>query len=182
MENVISIPKPCHEDWEQMLPEAQGRHCLSCSKTVVDFSTWSNDEILSYLATRNQERVCGRFNQEQVNAPNQKEEFLVRKVMKANIPFYRKLAAIIIFSFGLLTGSDSHAQKIVGKIASPRPQQEQTIRGEVMVDTTKKATCDTVPQIKERPSQIMGMIAPYKPPKVEPKPPIKSKEQKNNKR
>jgi len=32
----ISIENPCHEDWQKMLPESQGRFCQACEKTVVD--------------------------------------------------------------------------------------------------------------------------------------------------
>jgi len=60
----ISIPAPCHQSWQQMTPDGQGRHCLHCSKTVTDFSKMTNDEILAYLAGTS--NVCGRFNEFQL--------------------------------------------------------------------------------------------------------------------
>jgi len=33
----ISIPKPCFEGWENMLPNEGGRYCKACAKTIVDF-------------------------------------------------------------------------------------------------------------------------------------------------
>jgi len=60
------IEEPCHEDWTQMLPEAKGRFCSSCSKTVVDFSSMSDFSIVSYLEGKKNESVCGRFRPDQM--------------------------------------------------------------------------------------------------------------------
>lgn len=62
----LSIPKPCHENWNQMLPEEQGKFCLNCQKTVVDFSAMSDREIIEYFSNY-QGKTCGRFNNEQLN-------------------------------------------------------------------------------------------------------------------
>jgi hypothetical protein len=64
----ISIPKPCHESWQQMTPAAQGRHCAQCCKTVTDFTGMTNNQIVNYLATAN--NVCGRFDKQQLGSLN----------------------------------------------------------------------------------------------------------------
>ena len=53
-------------DWDKMKPEAQGRFCSSCSKTVVDFSTMSVFSIVNYLENNKHQSVCGRFGEEQL--------------------------------------------------------------------------------------------------------------------
>ena len=63
----ISIENPCHEDWQGMTPEAQGRFCSACEKTVIDFSQMSDAEILNYFSQPRAERVCGRFTSEQLS-------------------------------------------------------------------------------------------------------------------
>lgn len=63
----ISIENPCHEDWQGMTPEAQGRFCSACEKTVIDFSQMSDAEILQYFSQPRTEKVCGRFKSEQLS-------------------------------------------------------------------------------------------------------------------
>jgi len=62
----LQIPTPCHQDWATMTPEAQGRFCGSCRKTVVDFTSMSDREVIGYLA-RTGQGVCGRFDPDQLN-------------------------------------------------------------------------------------------------------------------
>src|SRR5687768_10364685 len=62
----LQIPEPCHESWNKMTPNEQGRFCLSCSKTVVDFSMMTDKELLDYFSTASQ-YVCGRFSNDQLN-------------------------------------------------------------------------------------------------------------------
>lgn len=56
----LQIPEPCHENWNKMSPQAKGRFCDVCSKTVVDFSKFSRNEVISYMAENEGNRVCGR--------------------------------------------------------------------------------------------------------------------------
>ena len=45
-ETYLHIPEPCHEQWDKMSPAQQGRFCQQCSKTVVDFSTMTDQQVL----------------------------------------------------------------------------------------------------------------------------------------
>jgi hypothetical protein len=62
----ISIPEPCSEDWNEMTPNENGRFCMSCSKTVVDFSSMLPEEIQHYFIQNQNEKICGRFKQSQL--------------------------------------------------------------------------------------------------------------------
>ena len=62
----IHIPEPCHENWQNMTPKEQGRFCGSCQKTVVDFSTMTDKEMLDYISKASH-HVCGRFSNDQLN-------------------------------------------------------------------------------------------------------------------
>ena len=62
----ITIPKPCGENWNKMTPNENGRFCLSCSKTVVDFTSMLPDEIQHFFIQNQNERICGRFKNSQL--------------------------------------------------------------------------------------------------------------------
>lgn len=63
----ISIPKPCHENWNTMTLRKKGRFCGSCSKTVVDFTKKSTEEIQGYLVENKNQQVCGHFYKKQLD-------------------------------------------------------------------------------------------------------------------
>ena len=64
----ITIPKPCHEDWQKMTQNEKGRFCASCTKTVVDFTKKSTKEIQEYLTENKGKRVCGHFYRKQLDS------------------------------------------------------------------------------------------------------------------
>lgn len=66
---ILSIPKPCHEDWEKMTPQDKGRFCSLCQKTVVDFSHFSDKELIDYFKTSHIGDTCGRLNNSQLERP-----------------------------------------------------------------------------------------------------------------
>lgn len=58
----ISIPQPCHENWTAMTKNEKGRLCESCNKTVVDFSHFSDEDVLKYfleLKKNSNQSICG---------------------------------------------------------------------------------------------------------------------------
>ncbi|SFN92846.1 CarboxypepD_reg-like domain-containing protein [Chitinophaga sp. YR627] len=63
---ILSIPDRCTQPWNEMLPAEDGRFCLSCQKTVTDFTEMTDAEILAYLK-RNKGNSCGRFDATQLN-------------------------------------------------------------------------------------------------------------------
>lgn len=64
----FSIPEPCHENWDQMTPNEQGRFCGACQKTVIDFSAMADQELLTYLSKATS-MLCGNFAPDQLNRP-----------------------------------------------------------------------------------------------------------------
>lgn len=62
----LNIAEPCHENWQNMTPQQQGRYCGSCQKTVVDFTMMSDQEVLNYFLKADH-NVCGRFADDQLN-------------------------------------------------------------------------------------------------------------------
>lgn len=114
----ISIPKPCHENWEAMTPAEKGRFCSACSKTVLDFTKASDREIVTYLS--NNKNTCGRFNNYQLNRdliiPKQKSSY-----------WFIATASVLGF-LGL------NSQTVFSQIP---PKIEQTDKIKTTLDTTK---------------------------------------------
>jgi|GEM_PF-4020523 len=64
----LSIPSPCSQSWDEMTPSGNSRYCLHCAKTVIDFTTWSDEAMHRFFTTRT-EQVCGRFYATQLGRP-----------------------------------------------------------------------------------------------------------------
>ena len=79
----ITIPKPCHENWNEMTPQEKGKFCAICAKTVRDFTHSSDQEIFDEMID-SQQNICGRFNENQIN----KSWRYIRKSSVLNTNFY----------------------------------------------------------------------------------------------
>ncbi|HVU58533.1 MAG TPA: T9SS type A sorting domain-containing protein [Puia sp.] len=62
----LLIHNPCHEQWDNMMPDAEGRFCGSCQRTVVDLTMMSDQELLAWFA-HDRKDACGRVMQDQLN-------------------------------------------------------------------------------------------------------------------
>lgn len=98
----ISIPAPCHEDWNKMTPDETGRHCSACAKSVIDFTGMSDHEVQNSFLNKKEERVCGRFKQTQlqrivINLP--------QNIFSMEMPVWKKFlaACLIVFSTTLFS-------------------------------------------------------------------------------
>lgn len=98
----LSIPKPCHEDWDKMTPNEQGRHCDHCQKTVVDFSAKSDEEIKRFFEERNYQAVCGRFTNIQLDRVR---IYLPQDIFIRPIPLWQKYLAMLLICFGSMVFS-----------------------------------------------------------------------------
>jgi hypothetical protein len=61
----LEISKPCHQDWNTMTTEEQGRFCKSCQKTVIDFTGMSDRQLAEFFRKPKGE-VCGRLYNDQL--------------------------------------------------------------------------------------------------------------------
>lgn len=96
----ITIPEPCHENWQGMIPVENGRFCASCQKKVFDFTTASDKEIIKAL-NRN-DNLCGRFRTTQLN-----RDLVVRKEKNS----FWIAASTAILSFLSIGNSGIQAQE-----------------------------------------------------------------------
>jgi hypothetical protein len=145
----INIENPCHENWDNMLQEekarpdgsvGQGKFCLACQKTVVDFSKMSNEEIINFLNNTN-DKVCGRIAKSQLNTP-------ISNYRYNKTPFFNKYVAGFIMALGFYTPAHSQntntkpeVQQTLGEIAVKQnvaSDKKLIIHGRVLDSKTKK--------------------------------------------
>jgi hypothetical protein len=119
----LFIPNPCHEDWDNMSPNEKGRHCQSCNKTVIDFSQYTDKQLVEFFM-KVKDNICGRISKFQL------ERQLVY-VEPPNHPFFNKLLYGTALAAGLSTVANaqqntttqqptkklSHKQKRIAKKA-----------------------------------------------------------------
>ncbi|RKR09637.1 TonB-like protein [Flavobacterium sp. 90] len=64
----LTIPEPCHENWDNMVPNENGRFCMNCAKTVIDFRAMLPDEIQHFFIQNKNKSICGRFKNSQLDS------------------------------------------------------------------------------------------------------------------
>ncbi|MGZ3863511.1 MAG: T9SS type A sorting domain-containing protein [Bacteroidia bacterium] len=180
----ISITEPCHENWDAMTPNQQGAFCNSCAKDVVDFSKKSLEEIKNFFSKPQSGRVCGRFEEKQLQELSV-EDFVSRFTYWN---FSKKFAAIFFMAFAFIfLGNEAQAQygehmmkgevmvvqekspkKNTGNDEQHQEAERRMIKGKVArqvcttvdpVTTVKgNAKVETITEVKEE-QMVMGMIA-----------------------
>jgi hypothetical protein len=125
----ITIPKPCHENWNAMTPDATGRFCSSCTKTVVDFTNKSTTEIQQYFIENKDQKVCGHFKNEQVNKFNL---HIPQSLLNKRRPFHKAFLLTLFIVMGT-------------SLFSCRNHNDQTL-GEVVIKDT----------LKNQPNELLG--------------------------
>ena len=111
----LSIPEPCHENWDAMSPTQQGRYCNACAKEVIDFSNMSDSDVLNYFSKKKSDIVCGRAY------PDQLDRDIIALPKKK---WYRQWNYAAMFLL-LLTRPDK--AKAQGKIKTKVAGTQQTI-------------------------------------------------------
>lgn len=159
----ISIPEPCHEDWNKMIPNEKGRFCESCSKTVVDFTTMLPDDIKYYFLENRGKSICGRMKQSQLDS-------IVIQIpsrvlySQTNYQHYFLLALFVVMGTTLFSCADKNGNK------------QKINKIEIVEDTNNVETSDVksidsnkIPKIKfSKPISILcGEITKNKESKVD---------------
>ena len=142
----ITIPKPCDEDWETMTPNQQGRHCNACAKTVVDFTLLSDEQVQQFFLYQKEERVCGRFKQEQLH------RILITlpiNILHITMPRWKQFLTACLLAFSsMLFSCDTMIDQNIKILGASLPEiTEVSTTGlsviKTKTDTTIKTNCST---------------------------------------
>lgn len=144
----LTIPKPCHENWDTMTPDEQGRFCSVCAKKVTDFTAMSTEAIAEYFIQHRGEKTCGRFRTDQLNTPGVTISIPVA-ILERKHSFYKSflLALLVVMGTTLLScETDSKPKEILGK---------------VIIDSTKTThqTIDSIADTLEAPQKCNTVTA-----------------------
>ncbi len=115
----ISVPQPCHQLWQQMENTNNGRHCMHCSKTVIDFTKMTSDEIIGYLSMTN--NVCGRFAPTQLEGTNQ---ILTNQDLRGSGSWKSLLMAAGLFTATVFIKANAQT-----KAANSQPTEQSAVAG-----------------------------------------------------
>lgn len=162
MKPHLSIPEPCHEDWNQMSPEAQGRHCSTCCKVVIDFTSMSTTDVIQFISNRTSEKICGRFRSDQVN---EQPVFPMKNRSVAGRAKVFLAALVLVFGSALFTGCGSRGHT-VGEIAPVEQMKNMMVLDSPQTDVLIR---DTLPE--KAPPVKMGTVQYVDPTKENPKSP-----------
>lgn len=131
MKKQLQVIEPCHENWDAMTPQEQGRHCEQCDIVVVDFTDKSREEIAAHIESKEGGRVCGRFNNTQLDV--QPERNWMPKVKAA--------AASVLAAAGLATdGNATEATSVSDAMEFDGPTSERTNQTQVIIRGSVRQT------------------------------------------
>lgn len=80
-----------------MPADAAGRFCQSCQKSVIDFSSKSDEEIKLFLSDKQGEKLCGRFFAHQVARIRIEID---QNILISGIPFWQKFLVVLLVCLG----------------------------------------------------------------------------------
>lgn len=134
MSMMLQIPEPCHENWDEMVDAQGGRHCLVCTKTVMDFTNYTDEQLLDYFKKPKNQNTCGRFYGHQLD----KELIpLTQRRFQWAGKFFAGVALIFTGFFNQISRASNSKQKIQTeqlnlKISELSKQQNGGISGRVL--------------------------------------------------
>lgn len=143
---TLEIANPCSENFDKMIPNAQGSFCDLCAKNVIDLSTKSNSEIARFVAENKGQNICARIKSTQLQ-----EEFVHNETSKINNFKYAAIAASVLLVSNVSAQEKERIETeitaqepnnhIVGKIAVSQPIEEEfsiIIKGKIVDSKTHR--------------------------------------------
>lgn len=116
----LHVKRPCAENTDNMQPTADGLYCQSCKHLVHDFRDMSTEQIITFIQSRNGEKVCGIFQPEQATVPVRHRLFRYAAAVSIALFGAKEMQAAEIHFEAITeagtTGKDSVVWRVTGKI------------------------------------------------------------------
>ena len=110
---LLHINEPCTENWESMSTAEQGKFCSHCNKTVFDFTTATDAEIVKHIKAMKGEMFCGRFEE------NQLDKWIERSDIKTSNPrLYKFLISFMLLGAAQVVNAQTTSAQ--AKVATQR--------------------------------------------------------------
>ena len=126
----IAIPQPCQENWDKMIPTEQGAFCDVCSKCVVDFTQFSDADLLAYFSNA-PKNVCGRFEKKQLIPP------------AAHTPIIPSFAKRLFLGLAMVAGLGTTLNAQTSTISNQPTTQQQPNHSNNSKQLSPQTTSDT---------------------------------------
>ena len=107
------------------------RHCEKCEKKVMDFTTMSRTEIISYLLNNTSKSVCGRMKNTQLDFHQEDIPIIIEELKKSKNPH-----SFLILSLVCLTLISCEPNNKYDQNNSRNSNEIETTKGEVAIDTS----------------------------------------------
>lgn len=139
---MITVPNPCNENWDSMMPQNQGRFCTSCQLVVTDFTKMDDQEIINYFQTHQKEKICGHFRSDQLT--RMKITITPAQLQNHNWSIIQqiRIAIFLVFASSLFSCSSTDPKKQTPEILIQQSDSLQEIK-----DTNNASESGTIGKI-----------------------------------
>jgi hypothetical protein len=152
----ISLPEPCHENWQEMTPTEKGRFCASCQKEVIDFTQLNDAKIVAFLK-QGQQGFCGRFRETQLDRKIEKQRD------RFGLMYFKKAVATFLAIVSLKKGYSQGSPSIFFKKDSLTTALKQTSQNETIVEDNNAVISGFVFDSENQPLKNVEIeFAPYR--------------------
>ncbi len=149
MKLTISVPKPCHENWEAMSPDpapdaksgakaGKGRHCAQCDHVVTDLTRATDAELVA-LFSGDARPKCARFDPAQLDRALSSAEAQWNRALP--IAAFSSLLAVAA-GHEVVAQQGAPIERLVGEVAITRPAPPPPqVMGQMMVPLSIPPLC-----------------------------------------
>jgi hypothetical protein len=154
----LQIKQPCTQDWTGMTPDAAGRFCAVCTKSVHDFTDKPKEELLAFLLCSNSSPCVRMLSSQESFTPEEVQTVARNLVRSGTVLSAAALALVMLFATGCQT--DSQSQTAIYRMQTPIDTTD--LNGRKPQETDSPQRTDTIIE----PAILGRMVAP----KIAPKP------------